>query len=368
MGSSILQLQKDSRVTTVSLEQTRQVLVPGRDPQGIVRFTPVLSVVDSIDHTAFFVSGEDGKVVFTKEADSIIPFWDWDGKDSDGKTVPNAKYAVGIQVTYDNGAVSKANADLQVDSTFLDNKSPTVDLKLSASSFSPLNIDGPQVLTIGVQAVAGADPLSGWKLLISDPRGKPFRTFSGTGSPPARVVWDGKSDKGAYLESGEDYQILATVTDAKSRTASKQATVTADILVEKLSEGRYKIVISSIQYSGYSSDIFKVEPGLLAKNIAVLRKLALVLNKFPEYKIHLEGFAVSEYWNDPKSAAREQLTQLVPLSLARAEEVKNGLVLLNVAAERFSVKGLGSDEPIVPNSDLENRWKNRRVEFYLDKT
>jgi len=93
----------------------------------------------------------------------------------------------------------------------------------------------------------------------------------------------------------------------------------------------------------------------------------LVLNKFPEYKITLEGFAVSEFWNDPKTAAKEQETQLLPLSRDRAEEVKNGLVLLEVSAPRFTIKGLGSDQPIVPNSDLENRWKNRRVEFYLDK-
>jgi flagellar hook assembly protein FlgD len=367
LGTAVLQLRKDSRPMTASLEQSRQVLVPNRVPQGIVRFTPVLSVVDSIEHTAFTVSGA-GKPVITKEADNIIPFWDWDGKDDKGTVVPDAKYTVAIHVTYANGAVTEASTELQVDSTFLDNKAPQLDLTLSSPSFSPLNIDGPQVLTIGIQATAGADPLDHWKLVISDPRGKPFKTYSGQGIPPAQVVWDGKSDKGAYLESGEDYQILASVVDAKSREASKQDTVTADILVEKLGEGRYKIVISSIQYAGYSSDIFKVQPDLLRKNMAVLRKLALVLNKFPEYKITLEGFAVSEFWNDPKTAAKEQETQLLPLSRDRAEEVKNGLVLLEVNAARFTVKGLGSDQPIVPNSDLENRWKNRRVEFYLDKS
>ncbi len=367
-GLAVLQLIKDSRSTTASLEQTRQVLVPDRVPQGSVRFTPVLSVVDSIARTVFTVAGADGKVWLTKQAESIIPFWDWDGKDENGKPLPDAKYAVGVQVTYDNGAVAKAAADLAIDSTALDNKAPQLDLTLSAPSFSPLNIDGPQVLTIGMLATAGADPIDHWKILISDPRGKPFYTVSGSGSPPAKVSWDGKSDKGAYVDSGEDYQIAAVVSDAKGRSASKQATVTADILVEKLGEGRYKIVISSIQFAGYSSDIFKVQPELLTKNMAVLRKLAAVLNKFPEYKIHLEGYAVSELWNDPKSAAEEQRTQLVPLSLNRADEVKNGLVLLGVASARFSVKGLGSERPLVPNSDLENRWKNRRVEFYLDKT
>ena len=29
--------------------------------------------------------------------------------------------------------------------------------------------------------------------------------------------------------------------------------------------------------------------------------------------------------------------------------------------------GAGASDPIVPDSDFENRWKNRRVEFFLQK-
>jgi flagellar motor protein MotB len=29
--------------------------------------------------------------------------------------------------------------------------------------------------------------------------------------------------------------------------------------------------------------------------------------------------------------------------------------------------GVGGKDPLVPHSDLENRWKNRRVEFILEK-
>ena len=31
------------------------------------------------------------------------------------------------------------------------------------------------------------------------------------------------------------------------------------------------------------------------------------------------------------------------------------------------MEGLGGTEPVVPFSDLKNRWKNRRVEFILIK-
>ena len=43
------------------------------------------------------------------------------------------------------------------------------------------------------------------------------------------------------------------------------------------------------------------------------------------------------------------------------------LVLLGVEDVRFTVQGFGALRPLVANTDLENRWKNRRVEFYLEK-
>jgi outer membrane protein OmpA-like peptidoglycan-associated protein len=33
----------------------------------------------------------------------------------------------------------------------------------------------------------------------------------------------------------------------------------------------------------------------------------------------------------------------------------------------MSTVGLGGTQPVVPHGDLENRWKNRRVEFILIK-
>jgi len=35
--------------------------------------------------------------------------------------------------------------------------------------------------------------------------------------------------------------------------------------------------------------------------------------------------------------------------------------------ERISVLGLGGSSPIIPFSDKQNRWENRRVEFILLK-
>jgi outer membrane protein OmpA-like peptidoglycan-associated protein len=40
---------------------------------------------------------------------------------------------------------------------------------------------------------------------------------------------------------------------------------------------------------------------------------------------------------------------------------------LGIAESRITTEGMGASRPIVPFSDLVNRWKDRRVEFILIK-
>ncbi|MDC7241768.1 MAG: OmpA family protein, partial [Spirochaetales bacterium] len=96
-------------------------------------------------------------------------------------------------------------------------------------------------------------------------------------------------------------------------------------------------------------------------------RLAEVLKKYGSYKILVEGHAVSEYYDNPVRAAREEREELQPLSLSRAAAVRSELRKLGISESRMDVAGKGGTEPIVPHSDLENRWKNRRVEFILIK-
>ena len=58
---------------------------------------------------------------------------------------------------------------------------------------------------------------------------------------------------------------------------------------------------------------------------------------------------------------------LADLSRERAETVRRELIARGIAPERLLVSGLGGTSPIVPFSDLADRWKNRRVEFILVK-
>ena len=367
-GTALLQLLKDSRQGQASLDLSRTVLVPGRGSNGVVRITPLLNVVDSVYKTVLSILGPNGKTVNEKAADGVISFWDWDGSDASQKALANGEYQVALTVAYANGSVSRSSAAVKIDSTYLNDQGPLVEMSFSSRAFAPNNVDGPSDLSIFIKTTEGVVPVSSWQLTVLDPRGKEFRHWAGAGIPPNSVLWDGKADSGDLVESGEDYQMLLKVSDTQGHVTRNQGAVTIDISVIKVGDGRYKIVISSIHFAGYSADIFQVTDDLLEKNLFVLRRLADALGKFPGYKIQLGGYAVSEYWNDPKTAEWEQKTQLLSLSLHRAQAVRNGLVLLGISGDRFEVQGYGALNPIVPNSDLENRWKNRRVEFYLEKS
>ena len=58
---------------------------------------------------------------------------------------------------------------------------------------------------------------------------------------------------------------------------------------------------------------------------------------------------------------------LVPLSEARAKLVRDMLIGFGVRSDRLSTVGMGGRKPVVSRADKPNWWKNRRVEFILDK-
>ncbi len=51
--------------------------------------------------------------------------------------------------------------------------------------------------------------------------------------------------------------------------------------------------------------------------------------------------------------------------MARADAIRDALVERGIEARRMTTVGIGGSQPVVPHGDLDNRWKNRRVEFIL---
>ena len=231
-------------------------------------------------------------------------------------------------------------------------------LDLGSGIFTPDGDGVDDVLDLGLR-IEGGTGVSAWWVEIRDFTGSVFHRIDGLGAPPERVSWNGLSGSGESVESARDYGVIFGAKDGYGSVARDEGVVRVGILVIPYGEN-LKIRISSITFSPDSADLESVEA-----NDGILSSLVRILSAYPDHSIRIEGHANNLSWEDPDRARREQDAELVPLSRARAQSVKNALVRLGLEEERMEVKGLGGSDPLVAFADAENRWKNRRVEFVL---
>lgn len=326
-----------------------------------ISFQTVVGVNQGVQSWKLDIVAMNGKVVRSYSGGSRIPSSvTWDGKSSTG-SVTQGRYYARFKVVYDMGnePVAKTQPFL------LDIAGPKLSVTISPLPFTPDNDGVNDELNFAVK-VQDQSPISTWKLHIYDPKDHLFKTFSGTGKPASTITWDGKSNSGELVSSAEDYPYSFEVTDAYGNSTQVHGSIPVGILVIKQGN-QLRIRVASIIFAPNSASLNTADPQVQAKNKKILDRLAEILKKYDRYKIRIEGFAVSVYWYDPAKAKVEQKDVLIPLSRARAQTVKDALVKRGIAAKRMTVKGLGDLHPVVPNSDLKDRWKNRRVEFILIK-
>jgi outer membrane protein OmpA-like peptidoglycan-associated protein len=277
----------------------------------------------------------------------------------DGAGAPEGLYTARFRVQY-----LKGNRPESSSTPFrLDVSPPQAAITLAPRPFSPDNDGVDDELHIRLD-VEDASPIEAWALEILDPTGRLFKKYSGTGRPAREIIWDGLSPGGELVQAAEDYPVRLSVSDALGNTAMLAAVIPVDVLV--IREGdKLKIRISSITFAANTADYLGVESDKVEKNLRALKRLAEIFEKYRAYNVRIEGHAVNVSWADPAAAEREEKEELAPLSLSRAEAVKEALVELGMDGRRITAAGLGGRLPVVPHGDLENRWKNRRVEFVL---
>lgn len=173
---------------------------------------------------------------------------------------------------------------------------------------------------------------------ITNASGKVVRTFSWQDDALAEVAWEGRND------AGEEGVRVNGVYQA--------------VLELRYEDGRLKIRISNITFAPNSPEYVTDDVDRFEKNIEIITRIAEILNKFDTYDVLIEGHAVNITGTD-----REQREELVPLSRSRAETARDSLVERRVNRARLSVAGVGGLDPIVPHTDLDERWRNRPVEF-----
>jgi flagellar hook assembly protein FlgD len=361
-SAALVNLRIDNLSATISIVADQEVFSPnGDDYRDFVTLLPSVAIPENLRAWEIRLEREDGLIRKTFQGGSNLPEQViWEGE-NDARTVEDGEYRVTFFVEYKNGNYTQREAD---ETVILVTNPPQGFVNIDDVLFSP---DGDGVndsLTIGLDARAADRPITGWNVEILDPFGNSFRSWGGDGLPPENLTWDGLSDSGELVQSAADYTVVFTLEDNLRNTGIATAIVPIDILV--IAEGdQLRINVPSIYFAGYTSDLFGVSREEQQRNFETLRRLASILNKYGEYSIAIEGHAVQLL--SGAAAVREQNEVLVPLSLRRAVEVRQALAILGVDWERMSTRGIGGADPVVPHSDLDNRWKNRRVEFILER-
>jgi len=280
---------------------------------------------------------------------------EWPGQETPG--IEDGDYRVRLTGRYRHGP------ELEITSPVVtvDTAAPDVVVGVSPQPFSP-DGDGRNDTVTFELAVEDSSAIEYWILEVFDPTGEFFYDVGGRRNVPDRVVWDGTARNGERVISAEQYPWRLEVADELGNITVVEDHVLVDVLVEPFEDG-YRIQIPSITFPGNSADLI-LDPGdpRGRQNRQVLDRLVEILGRFPEYSIMVEGHAVNV-----SGTEREEQQELVPLSRRRAEAVRAALIERGVAARLLSAQGRGGRAPLVPHDDESNRWKNRRVDFILQR-
>ena len=334
------------------------------------------TVKDGVESWSVSIATPEGKVVKSwsdKDQKDVPSEITWNGLDSDNKVAEGA-FVANLKMTYAKGNEVDVNSSLFICSV----TPPQLTVKTAPQYFSPDNDGENDDLYIQLK---GNDvvPLKNWSFQIKDPNNKPFWSTSGKSSITERIIWDGRSNSGELVQSAMDYPYTFTVTDTLGMTSTVEGKIEIDILVIRVGDV-LKMAVPSIIFRQDAAD-FNIQvvdasgkvtkPGITEaqakNNERVLKRIAQILNKFKNYTVTVEGHANSVTGLEEEETTNKYGLPLEPLSKDRAEFVVSKLKSYGVNGSRLSAVGRGGRQPVAARGDKDNAWKNRRVEFILNK-
>jgi flagellar hook assembly protein FlgD len=368
-------LELDTREPRVFLTASRAGFSPNGDKfLDDLKFGIVVPDKAGVESWQLSLATPEGAVrrVWKGSGASTIPAQvDWDGKGDDGLALQGSFVAT-LAVTYAMGDQPSAQAG----PVTLDTEGPKVRVATSPEFFSPDNdgLDDELEFAIGIEDLSAVDK---WTLTIYEAaasetgkgKEKSLVSFSGTGRPAERIKWDGRSAKGETVESATDYPFYLTVTDAYGNVTKYEGTLSTDVLVKRDGEN-LRIMVPSIVFRPGFADFVNLPKDRVDRNMKTIQRIAAILNRFKDYRIVVQGHAINTAKYAGKSQAeinKVEKAETIPISLQRAQAVVRLLVEAGVDPSRLQAVGVGSAAPVVPYTDDENLWKNRRVEFILIK-
>ncbi len=371
----IQDLEIDNRQATLFVTLENEAFSPNNDnvldnqvfairasvPDGAASWQ--LNLINSATNRSVRQWRDDGTGIIPKEIQ-------WDGKDASGKILEGV-FTANIFIEYEKGDEIEVTTSEFISSI----TPPKLAIQTAPEYFSPDNDGIDDDMFIGLQGES-AVPFSSWSFEINDPEnGKRFWSTSGNTSITERIIWDGRSNTGELVQSAVDYPYVFTVTDSIGMTSTIEGVIPIDVLVIRVGDV-LKMQVPSIIFRSDNADfvgrnqdpVRGLSPSVVANNERVLKRIAEILNKFKDYNVTIEGHANNVSGTEEEETSTENGNiPLVPLSEDRAEFVKDKLVEYGISESRLSTVGVGGRVRIADLDDRENWWKNRRVEFILEK-
>ena len=351
----------DGRVAGIFLTSSAAHIAPKADQAvNLVDFGIRLSLQQGIENWSLDLKDTKGAVIKTFSGTANVPAnIGWNGLDNSG-AIREGIYTPELTVRYTRGDTVTTTAT----TVTVNVSGPVLSLTYTPEYFSPDNDGMDDELFIGLSA-QGLSPIANWSMEIRDPEsGTVFYHVEGKGNPSPRLIWNGRSNKGELVQSAMDYPYTFSATDILDNVTFTDGKIGVDVLVIRDGD-KLRIQIPSIVFRSGAADFEGLSKDIIDNNDRILRRIALTLNKFRDYKVQVEGHANP---TTPLGAARNrEEPELKRISENRAKKVVDELVRFGVARNRLSYIGVGGSRTVVPWDDLENRWKNRRVEFILIK-
>ena len=368
----------DNRETRAYVTAEYEGISPNGDSYlDFQKFDITASVKDSIASWNFSVRKEDGTAVYTiteKDLSSLPSTVNWNGADSQNNACEGTFIGT-LEISYING-----NSVSAVSSPFVCTATPPLlSVQKAPEYFSPDNDGVDDDLYLRLRGETKAD-IKTWSFTIKDPKEKEFWKVSGKNQITERIVWDGLSNiqkdangNAERVQSAMDYPYEFVVTDTLGMTSTLKGVIPVDVLV--IRDGNVlKMAVPSIIFesdaANFQNASAKLSQAQVDRNLSILNRISDILKKFKDYKVTIVGHA-NRLTDNPDEETIDNLNvwgkALTPLSAERADAIRNYLVKRGVSASVLTTEGMGGKLPVVDPKDKDNNWKNRRVEFILQK-
>ncbi len=373
--ASIENIEIDNRLATAYATIEYEAFSPnGDDILDTQTFTIRTSVSDGINDWSFVIMNADTNARVQEwnnnDQKDVPETIQWDGVGLDGR-VAEGNLIANLTLQYEKGDIVSVSSSPFISTI----TAPMLSVQTAPEYFSPDNDGSDDDLFIRLQGQSLV-PFTAWSFEIKDPQNNSsFWSTSGKASITERIIWDGRSNSGELVQSAVDYPYIFTVTDSVGMTSTVEGIIPVDVLVIRIGDV-LKMQVPSIIFRSDNADFAgkDVDPqrgldiSVINNNERVLKRIAEILNKFRDYNVTIEGHAnnISGTEAEETSTANGNIP-LVPLSEDRAEYVKEVLVEYGINENRLSTVGRGGRVPVAALDDRENWWKNRRVEFILNK-